>query len=56
MADFDYNAPAEIFGTRQKRHRQPTLYRRFPSGAEAVRFAVEHVPASLLIGLVFGMR
>jgi hypothetical protein len=53
MAHFDYSAPAELFG---KKHYQggpyPVRYRRFSSGAEALQFAVEQVPAPLLVGLV----
>ena len=53
MAKFDYSAPAEIFGTGGfSRQRKTIAYRRFPSGAEAVRFAVEGVPASLQRGIV----
>ena len=52
MASFDYEAPAELFGNRGKRGRpHPLRYRRFPTGADAVQFAVEGVPADLLIGL-----
>jgi hypothetical protein len=53
MPKFDYSAPAEIFGTgRNARTRQRVAYRRFHSGAEAVRFAVEDIPAPLLVGVV----
>jgi hypothetical protein len=53
MPHFDYNAPAEIFGNKGfMRGRRPVGYRRFPSGAEALRFAMEEVPGALLVGLV----
>ncbi len=43
---FDYDAPVELFMQRRKgRKRQPLVYRRFASAAEAVRFAVEEFPA-----------
>ena len=42
MPVFDYAAPAEIFGSGGfSRRRHPIPYRRFDTGAEAVRFAVE---------------
>ena len=57
MPKFDYAAPAEIFGTgRNARTRQRVAYRRFHSGAEAVRFAVEDIPAPLLVGVVLEIR
>ena len=57
MPKFDYSAPAEIFGTgRNARTRQRVAYRRFHSGAEAVRFAVEDIPAPLLVGRRAGIR
>jgi hypothetical protein len=51
MADFDYNASAELFGTRKRApSRQPLGYRRFAHAAEAIRFAMEELPADLLLG------
>ncbi len=56
-ASFDYSAPAEIFmmQTRPAR-RQATNYRRFPTAAEAIRFAVEEVPGPLLVGAIMEVR
>ncbi len=51
MTEFDYNAAAELFAT-QKRipRRQPLGYKRFTRAAHAIRFAIEDLPAELLIG------
>lgn len=51
MVDFDYNASAELFGVRkQAPRRQPLGYKRFTHAAQAIRFAMEDLPADLLIG------
>ena len=53
MDAFDYAAPAEVFLTQAKSmKRAPISYRRFPTAAEAIRFAVEEVPDRLLIGAI----
>jgi hypothetical protein len=53
MAAFDFTAPAEIFATKSRgASRRPMTYHRFPTGAEAVRFAIEELPADMLFGTV----
>ena len=51
--DFEYQAPAELYssggiGARKR----PVNYRRFPSSAEAIRFAVEELPQIMQRGTV----
>src|SRR5262245_14141026 len=48
---FDSGIPAELFmGKRQGGARQPLSYRRFATAAEAIRFAVEELPAVRALG------
>jgi hypothetical protein len=48
---FDYSNEAELYPTRsRKARRQPMGYRRFARAADAIRFAIEELPADLLIG------
>jgi hypothetical protein len=51
MMKFDYGTPAELFMAKRKGGaRQPLGYRRFPSAAEAIRFAIEESPAVRTLG------
>jgi hypothetical protein len=56
---FDYGMPAELFMGKPRPRRtgqqgptgqQGLSYRRFPTAAEAIRFAVEDLPAVLTLG------
>ena len=48
---FDYAASAQLFMQKRKRGaRQPLRYRRFATAAEAIRFAVEELPAINTLG------
>lgn len=51
MMEFDYDAEAELFAMRKRiPRRQPLGYKRFPRAAQAIRFAIEDLPADLLVG------
>ncbi|MFC3703226.1 hypothetical protein ACFOOL_00475 [Devosia honganensis] len=50
MNRIDYTAPAELFPGKNAKATRRIGYRRFKSAAEAVRFAVEDMPAVLLRG------
>jgi hypothetical protein len=53
MRKFDYHGPAEIFAGRSMRGSGPTMmYRRFETGAEALRFAIETLPRANLSGAI----
>lgn len=47
---FDFGAPAELFPSRSKKGRAPWRYKRFDTAAEAIRFAVEEMTESALLG------
>jgi hypothetical protein len=46
---FDYQMPAELFMAKRKGKSRPR-YRRFETAAEAIRFAVEELPAIRTFG------
>ena len=48
MAGFDYSTEAELFPARTRKSRFG--YRRFPQAADAIRFAIEELPADSLLG------
>ena len=55
MKAFDYTASAELFASaaiRRGGNPQAMAYRRFPTAAEALRYAIEVLPAPLLNGTV----
>jgi hypothetical protein len=47
---FDYAASAELFMPKRKGGPRPPRYRRFATAAEAIRFAVEELPAIRTLG------
>jgi hypothetical protein len=49
---FDYDSPAELFMPKHKGigRRAAPRYRRFATAAEAIRFAVEEMPAVRTLG------
>jgi hypothetical protein len=53
MGEIDLSAPAELFVSSSRGYsRRPMQYRRFDTGAEAVRYAVEELSPELLRGTV----
>jgi len=50
MENFDFNAPAELFPSRNRKVVSKVKYRRFDKAAEAIRFAIEDMPEPLLLG------
>ncbi|WP_337271063.1 hypothetical protein [Oryzifoliimicrobium ureilyticus] len=52
MAVFDYSAGAELYPCKTQRRMTKLFYRRFETAAEALRFAIEEMPAALRKGSV----
>ena len=50
MDAIDFNAPAELFPSRNRKIPSKVKYRRFERAADAIRFAVEQLPEPLLLG------
>jgi hypothetical protein len=50
MSGFDYSAPAELYPSRIKKGRGRVTYKRFDTAAEALQFAIEQIPSSVLLG------
>jgi hypothetical protein len=48
---FDYDVEAELFSIRRSKSRRQSLgYKRFARAADAIRYAVEDMPQTLLLG------
>jgi hypothetical protein len=51
MAEFDYNALAELYPNRGRVPRRQSFgYKRFAKAAQAIRFAMEDMPRASLVG------
>jgi hypothetical protein len=50
MDKFNYEAPAELFPSRNRKIAKKVKYRRFERAADAIRFAMEELPEPLLLG------
>lgn len=50
-AAVDYSAPAELYSSVATFKTRNSRYMRFPSAAEAIRFAIEEMPKTALRGI-----
>jgi hypothetical protein len=51
MIEFDYDAAAELFPTRRRSVGRGSFgYKRFSQASQAIRFAIEDMPAECLVG------
>jgi hypothetical protein len=50
LSKFDYDLPAELFPALHRKFTTKNKYRRFDHAAEAIRFAIEQLPAPVLLG------
>lgn len=49
---FDYATPAELFATASTGGKRRMTYRRFPSAALAIEFAIEGIAPKYLVGAI----
>ena len=50
LNQFDYNAPAELFPTRNRASKSRYRYMRFDTAAEGLRFVMEELPTPAALG------